>query len=250
MHNGDYSLVTIHAKVVDKMYFFGKQKERYFKERDFINKVIEEENLGKEIIDAGCGTGIHLMLFSELGYVARGFDLRKDMVDVAKKRNPSLEIIQGDMRKFPLKGNSDVIICMYGAINYLDTEEGLEKTFNNFYKHLKDKGVAIIDTRYYKNLDEKVYVWSNQEYTLAKRWIKSGDNIGIYRVFYSMPSEGIMEMEDHLQYFQDPFLIGKELEKAGFDEIKIFDNYDINSVFTKNTDSYKPVVVGIKNKNE
>jgi len=234
MHNGDYSLVTVHARIVDKMYFFGKQRERYLKEREFIHKIVKLEDLGDELIDAGCGTGIHLMLFSELGYKVKGFDLRQDMVNVAKKRNSSLEIVQGDMREFPLNHKSDIIICMYGAINYLDTEEGIEKTFNNFYNHLKEKGGVIIDTRHYKNLDENIKIWANPEYTLAKRWIKSKDNIGIYRVFYSIPSEGIMEMEDHLQYFQDPFLLKDKLRKVGFNDVKIFDNYEIDSFFTKN----------------
>ncbi len=36
----DYRMVTTHAHLIDKMYFFGKQKERYLRERDFINLII------------------------------------------------------------------------------------------------------------------------------------------------------------------------------------------------------------------
>lgn len=114
----DYKMVTTHAHLIDKMYFFGKQGERYFRERDFIKRVMQEYANGRKIIDVGCGTGIHIMLLREAGYDISGFDLRKEMVDVARKRNPVNHIVQGDMRDFPIGEKVDGLICMYGAINY------------------------------------------------------------------------------------------------------------------------------------
>lgn len=243
----DYRLVTTYAHLVDRMYFYGKQKERYLKEKDFIDQAMRSFAPGKKIIDAGCGTGIHIKLLKELGYEMSGFDLRQEMVSVAQKRNPSSVIIQGDMREFPLKEQADGIICMYGAINYIETEEGIERTFLHFFNHLNPGGVAIIDTREWSNLDENIYRWHTDEYTLVKRWIKSSTPMeSVYRVFFTIPSEGVMGMEDHKQYFQDSSWLRNKMLEAGFSKVDILNNYELEKPFIKESGSYLPVLLGKK----
>lgn len=245
---GDYQMVTAHAHLLDRMYFYGKQRERYMQECRFIHDAMSRYTRGKTMVDAGCGTGIHMMLLRDLGYTMAGFDLREEMVAVARQRNPDAAIVQGDMRSYPLDGRVDGIISMYGAINYLETEEGLDATFAGFLEHLNPGGIAIIDTRHYPNLDERVYVWSNDEYTLAKRWIKRPQTrTSLYRVFYTIPAEGIMVMEDHEQFFQQPFFLSDRLKCVGFDEIHVFDEYRLDQNFDPATGSHLPVIVAQKN---
>ncbi len=242
----DYQLVTTHAKFADRMYFGGKQRERYFRERDFIDRIIKKHGLGKKIIDAGCGTGVHIALLAELGYDVIAFDIRQEMIDVAVQRNPKARIVRGDMRDFPLKERADTIICMFGAINYIETEESIIRTLKNFFNHLEDRGAVIIDTRYHKNLPSEIESWTNPKYILVKRWIKEGGMQSSYRIFYTVPSHGVMVLEDHKQYFQDPFWLEQKLKGSGFSKVDIFDNYNISQHFTEYTNSYKPVVVGLK----
>lgn len=244
--NNDYQLVTSHARLADFMYFQGKQRERYYGEVEFIDSLIKKRKIGKKIIDVGCGGGVHINLLSQRGYNVSGFDIRKEMVEVAKERNPKSKIVIGDMRDFPLEDIVDTITCMYGAINYLETEEGILKTLRNFHQHLGVGGVAIIDTRYYNNLPQDIETWSTDKYILVKRWIKEKNRVGLYRVFYTSPSEGIMVMEDHKQFFQDPFWIVDKLKESGFVSAKIYDNYNLKKGFTKKSIGYKPVVVGFK----
>jgi|SRR3989344_1651351 len=244
---GDYKLVSTYASLVDRMYFLGKQGERYFRERDFIDISMRSLASGAKIIDAGCGTGIHIQLLRELGYDISGFDLREDMVAVAKERNRSSIIVQGDMREFPLGMQVDGVICMYGAINYVETEEGILKTFSNFFNHLNSGGIAIVDTREWCNLDERVRVWHTEGYTLAKRWVKSSRLMeSVYRVFFTIPSEGVMEMEDHWQYFQDSTWLKLKMFEAGFSLVNVFDNYNLRTSFRKETGSHLPVLLAQK----
>ncbi len=245
---GDYKMVTEHAHIIDRMYYYGKQRDRYLKEAEFIAHIILEASGGRTYIDAGCGTGIHLKLLRKRGFNVSGFDIRQQMVDVARKRNPGVTIVQGDMRDFSLEKRVHGISAMYGAINYIDTEKGLRKTLRGFLTHLIDNGVAIIDTRYQPNLDEEVRMWATDSWVLVKRWVKCrGRMDSVYRVFYAMPDEGIMEMEDHRQYFQDPFWIADRMKEEGFASTKIFDSYDKNKEFDPSSGSYRSVIVGYKN---
>lgn len=246
----DYKMVTDHAHLVDRMYYYGKQRERYLREAGFIAQAILESTdyNGSTYIDAGCGTGIHLNLLRKRGFDVAGFDLRKQMVDVARRRNPGIEIITGDMRNFPLDRRVHGISAMYGAINYIDDEGDFRRVLKGFSAHLTEDGVAIIDTRYQPNLDEEVRMWATDSWMLAKRWIKCEGNMeSVYRVFYAMPDEGVMEMEDHRQYFQDPFWISERMKEEGFSRVDVFDSYDKTKKFDPSTGSYQAVVVGHKN---
>lgn len=170
------------------------------------------------------------------------------MVDVALQRNPGVTIIQGDMRDFPLEGRVDGISTMYGAINYIETEGGFRRTLRGFADHLTENGVAIVDTRYQPNLDEEIRMWSTDAWMLAKRWVKcEGDRDSVYRVFYAIPDEGVMEMEDHRQYFQDPFWIAERMKEEGFAKTRVFDSYDKEKEFDPLSGSALSVVVGYKN---
>lgn len=244
---GDYKMVTEHAPIIDRMYYYGKQRERYLKEAEFIAHMITEACRGKLYIDAGCGTGVHLKLMRERGFESSGFDLRQPMVDVARKRNPNLTIVQGDMREFPLEGKVHGISAMFGAINYIDTEEGFRKALRGFSDHLTENGVAIVDTRYQPNLDEEVRMWSTGSWMLAKRWVKcEGDMDSVYRVFYAVPDEGVMEMEDHRQYFQNPFWIADRMKEEGFARTKIFESYGKDKIFDPASGGALSVLVGYK----
>src|SRR3989338_10969990 len=180
---GDYKMVTEHAHLVDRMYYQVKQRERYLKEARFIAQIINKASGGKTYIDVGCGTGIHLKLLRKRGFEVLGFDLRQQMVDVAQRRNPGVKIVQGDMRDFPLERRVHGISAMYGAINYIASEEEFRQTLRGFRNHLTENGVAIIDTRYQPNLDEEVKVWTTKSWVLVKRWLKcEGSMDSVYKI--------------------------------------------------------------------
>lgn len=243
-------MVTKHAPFLDRMYFEGKQNQRYLQEATFISSVLQRTAKGKALVDAGCGTGIHMHLLGTMGLDVSGFDSRVEMVAVAKRRNPKKVIRQGDMRHFPFNGTFDGITCMYGAINYLETKAEIRTTIRGFADHLAPGGVAIVDTRFHPNLDERTRIWSTDEWTLAKRWIKcSGTTHSVYRVFYAIPDEGIMEMEDHRQYFQDPFWIAGLMTEEGFSFASVYESYDLSREFQPDSGSALSVVVGVKSAN-
>lgn len=67
-----------------------------------------------------------------------------------------------------------------------------------------------------------------------------------YRVFYAIPSEGVMELEDHMQYFQDPFWLANKLSNVGFSQTNIYENYDFDKKFKQDSKSHLPVIVAYK----
>lgn len=131
------------AKYYDFIYSF-KGKD-YAGEAAFLDRMINKYgNKGKQLLDAGCGTGEHLV-YLKRKYDVMGLDLHREMINVARKKLGNVELRQGDMRSFNLNKKYDVIICMFSSINYNRTRQDYLRTFRNFYRHLNKGGVVVGD---------------------------------------------------------------------------------------------------------
>jgi SAM-dependent methyltransferase len=59
---------------------------------------------GKKILDLGCGPGFHLSKIIKLKAKVKGIDISEELVKIAKKQNPPIEIKLGDItKKLPYK---------------------------------------------------------------------------------------------------------------------------------------------------
>ena len=78
-------------------------------------------------------------------------DLSKDMLKIARKNVKGITFKQADMKKFKLKKEFDVIICLLSSIGYSKTLGNLNKTIKNFYNHLTKKGLVLIEPSHAKS---------------------------------------------------------------------------------------------------
>lgn len=99
---------------------------------------------GNRLLDVACGTGKHLE-FLRAHYDCEGLDLSHFLLKAATERNPGIPFHEGDMRNFDLGVWFDAIICMFSAIGYVRTFEGLERAAFHLAKHAAPGGVLIIE---------------------------------------------------------------------------------------------------------
>jgi SAM-dependent methyltransferase len=99
----------------------------------------------QSVLEAGCGTGnlAHRFTVSDVDYV--GMDLSDDMLTIARKNNPTVDFIKGDMRNFNLKIATASCIITGRSISYLITDEDVNNAFHSIYKNLTDPGVLCFD---------------------------------------------------------------------------------------------------------
>jgi len=84
---------------------------------------------GKKILDWGCGSGIYAKLLTKKGAKVKGFDISEEMIKIAKKDNPKLELKIGSGTKIPFNGKFDIVVASL-AIHYL-------KDWNNVFKEVR-----------------------------------------------------------------------------------------------------------------
>lgn len=100
------------------------------------------ENLkpGK-ILEVGCGTGHWLNLLSKYSTQLYGADYSTGMLNIAKKSNDILNVVNADANKLPFHGNSfDLILCI-NAIHHFANKKSF---IDNISSLLKPNGVLCI----------------------------------------------------------------------------------------------------------
>ncbi|MFX0033957.1 MAG: class I SAM-dependent DNA methyltransferase [Candidatus Hodarchaeota archaeon] len=130
------------AKYYDLIYSW----KDYEKEVKKITKLIRKYKISdsNKLLDVACGTGRHLE-YLKINFSCTGIDLNQEILDVAKEKVSNVVFKQADMINFDLNEKFDILTCLFSSIGYVKTYTNLEKTLENFVKHLKKGGVAIIE---------------------------------------------------------------------------------------------------------
>lgn len=125
------------------------RKRDFESECNFVENILKEENCGPKILDVGCGIGRHACILSKCGYEVTGVDTSRsylaDFRNGAKRRNVNVNIIRGDMRKLPFRGEFDAAICMYSSFLSLTSDKHMIATLEGIRHALKDDGIFILD---------------------------------------------------------------------------------------------------------
>jgi SAM-dependent methyltransferase len=77
---------------------------------------------GKRLLDIGCGTGRYADWFSGKGADVTGVDFCRSMLDIARKKNPRMDLVQAEIGHIPLAGRFDIVLCnlVLGHVSDLD----------------------------------------------------------------------------------------------------------------------------------
>jgi len=142
----------MYAKYYDLLY---KDKD-YLEEAEYVQKFIKLFNpSAKNILDLGCGTGKHDIIFAEKGFNVTGVELSEKMIESANENRdlknslyPTLRFCQGDIRNILLDEKFDVIISLFHVMSYQKTNEDLVSTIKTVKEHLKNDGIFLFDFWY------------------------------------------------------------------------------------------------------
>ncbi len=124
----------------------------------------------KSALDLCCGTGTAACLFSRKKIQTTGLDRSPEMLKAARKKarkqNLKIDFTRQELTSFKIyeKGGRtlktfDLITCFFDALNYLLTEDELQRCFESVYNHLNPGGLFIFDM--------------NTNYMLRKFWPKN-----------------------------------------------------------------------------
>lgn len=131
-------------KYYDEIY--GSMGKDYVVEANKIHKFIQKHKHtgGNTLLDVACGTGAHAGPLSE-NYKVEGLDLDPEMLKVARKKYPKIRFHLGDMTRYYLGHQFDVVACLFSSIGYVKTKVNLQKAIKNMSHHLLPGGVLLVE---------------------------------------------------------------------------------------------------------
>ena len=98
--------------------------------------------MNKKILDFGCGTGIYAKLLTKKGAKVKGFDISPEMIKIAKRENPNLDLKVGSGYDIPFNEKFDIVLASL-VVHYL---EDWNKMLNGISKVLSKGGIFIFST--------------------------------------------------------------------------------------------------------
>ncbi len=129
-----------------ELYEIFSHLQDFNKEALFIVKEVRKRNRtrGRTLLNVGCGTGSH-DLHLQKHFEVTGIDLNRDVLRLARKKNPRVAYRQGDMKVFTLGKRFNVITALTGVMLYNYSYEELKTTVENLHRHLEPGGVLIFN---------------------------------------------------------------------------------------------------------
>lgn len=139
-------------KTLSKYYDVLHNKKDYLGETKFFTNLINKnkKSKGNRLLDVACGTGSHIFYFKK-NFKTEGVDLSKNLIKIAKEKNPTIRFKVTDMLKLEPKQRYDIITLLFSSIAYLKDGNDIIKTLKNFDKILEKGGILIIETLYLKD---------------------------------------------------------------------------------------------------
>jgi SAM-dependent methyltransferase len=100
----------------------------------------------RRILDVACGTGEHaLHLRRAGGYEVDGIDLDGELLARAAAKNPEGRFTRADMTTFDLGETYDAVLCLFSAIGYVRTLDGLDAAMRRLAAHVRPGGVVLVE---------------------------------------------------------------------------------------------------------
>jgi SAM-dependent methyltransferase len=95
------------------------------------------------VCDMGCGPGHVGRYMADRGAEVVGLDLSPGMIAEARRRNPAIGYLAGDMRRLPVENGAWAAIVAFYAIVHL-APEGLPGAFGEFRRTLRPGGLVVL----------------------------------------------------------------------------------------------------------
>ncbi|MBD3300113.1 MAG: methyltransferase domain-containing protein [Candidatus Moranbacteria bacterium] len=242
------------SKYFARFYDSLELKKKYKQELDFIRAIVDRYNpQNKRTLVLNCGSGLLLAKLKKIGFEVSGLEKNKELIKIAKQRDPNLEIFNNDLADYKTDKRFDLILYLSKNINLNSDEQILSQNLAKIYTWLNNKGLLIFDlgllnkeelksnvnlVDYYKDKEQNIQMarisqWDKK--SKAKNKIKSN-----YLVLTKMGEEINFFVEENEMTIFEIDKVEAIMEQLGY-KVRIYNGFDSNDL---SSNSKNPVFVG------
>jgi ubiquinone/menaquinone biosynthesis C-methylase UbiE len=128
------------------------------------------------LLDLCCGSGRHSLRFAESGVRPVALDYSAPLLDVARRRDPRLRLVRGDMRALPFRDESfRCVVNFFTSFGYFVKESENVAVIAEIERVLRDDGVFLCDTvgrewALARLVPEESRTCGDKEYRIRRWW--------------------------------------------------------------------------------
>jgi SAM-dependent methyltransferase/pyrroloquinoline quinone (PQQ) biosynthesis protein C len=200
------------------------------------------------LLDLCAGTGSHARLLIDRGVSVTGVDRSDAMLAIARRKVPEARLVQADIRFFSTDERFDAVICMYGALHYIEEPQDVVRVLRLALAHLRPSGVLIVDLREREHLPEtwvgeRVDGCGYRKFWLRRRGVDDSD---LYAISAFNSHTGRHFLEVHNLFHTDPFRIANWARMTGFVDVRLHPDYRRDEIYERSSGENKVVLVGCR----
>jgi SAM-dependent methyltransferase len=131
-------------------------EKHYAAECDAIEELFRRHAKGPmhTLLDLGCGTGTHALLFAQRGYAVTGVDRSPAMLGLARKKTEGDDVrlvatppafVEGDVRAVQLGRKFDAVLMLFAVLGYQTTDVDVTAAMRTVASHLRPGGLFVCD---------------------------------------------------------------------------------------------------------
>lgn len=228
--------MDFYNEFIDKYDKLISWESRFNRESQFFKNLFQQYNV-KTILDCACGTGQHITMFNQMGFIVTGSDLSPAMIKKAKSNlkqySVKCDFHVADFRNLSkiFKEKFDSVICVGNSLPHLLSIKDLKNAALNFYNILNEKGLLIIQQRNYDLLikDKKrffpVTLLDNEAFIYALDYEKDKIIFNVIHLEYKTKNFSTYKTE----YFPlRKNILTEILKDVGFRKFKLYADYKFN----------------------
>ena len=207
-------------------------ENRFLQEKPFFRLLVERYGI-KKALDAGCGSGFHSLLLSQLGVKVTAVDLSAEMLRLtqehARRYDVKLKVLKGSFGDLGtlIKDHFDAVFVMGNSLAHLLSHADLKKSLQSLSSLAVPEGIFFAQNLNYERiLATKDRIQSTKDVgdTSFVRFYEYDEDGIIFNILKRQKGSGMAE--EKLETIRLRPVLRDELvevlEHAGFDEIKVF----------------------------
>ncbi|MCX6143857.1 MAG: methyltransferase domain-containing protein [Ignavibacteriales bacterium] len=155
-------------------------EQRFIQERPFFQALIDRFHF-RSALDAGCGSGFHSLLLSQLGVDVLGVDVSAEMLRLAeghaRELSASIRTLQGSFENLGdlIKERFESVFAMGNSLAHLLSAATVEKALRNFATVLDPHGVLVVQILNYERVVTRREHIQNEKQVGTKTFVRSYD---------------------------------------------------------------------------
>ena len=217
------------APLYDSMTGF---ENRFLQEKPFFRLLVERYGI-KKALDAGCGSGFHSLLLSQLGVKVTSVDLSAEMLRLteehARRYDVKLKVLKGSFGDLGalIKDRFDAVFVMGNSLAHLLSHADLTESLQSLSSLAVPEGIFFAQNLNYERiLATKDRIQSTKDVgdTSIVRFYEYDEDGIIFNILTRQKGSGTVE--EKLETIRLRPVLRDELvdalEQVGLDEIKVF----------------------------